>query len=262
MNTFLDQRVLERLRAEYLEMPGMKLRIEQVQRLCGIEPTMCTLVLDALVKAGFSMPDVRRDVRAVDRRRGVAPTPGEHGAEGDAVCNDVTPRELRSMRRAESRHINGRTASRRTPTGSSVPAVRCHECRARQRSRTREPSSMVSVPRLRTPLECRAPDIVPGLNIPLPNPHEGLMSSLPTCRSCPSHLTGRPFRFPETASGVNVKGGRTAALLRALPPRVTALFRRRHGQPDAAMAQDVFGLLRPGQKHSHARRSTPDFRET
>jgi DNA-binding NarL/FixJ family response regulator len=33
MNTFLDQRVLERLRAEYLEMPGLKLRIEQVQRL-------------------------------------------------------------------------------------------------------------------------------------------------------------------------------------------------------------------------------------
>lgn len=51
MSTFLDQRVLERLRAEYLEMPGMKLRIEQVQRLCGIEQTMCKLVLDALVKA-------------------------------------------------------------------------------------------------------------------------------------------------------------------------------------------------------------------
>ena len=53
VNTFLDQRVLERLRAEYLEMPGMKLRKEQVQRLCGIEPTMCKLVLDALVKASF-----------------------------------------------------------------------------------------------------------------------------------------------------------------------------------------------------------------
>jgi hypothetical protein len=52
VNTFLDQ-LLERLRAEYVEMPGMKLRIEQVQRLCGIEPTMCKLVLDALVKAGF-----------------------------------------------------------------------------------------------------------------------------------------------------------------------------------------------------------------
>jgi hypothetical protein len=53
VNTFLDQRVLERLRAEYLEMPGMKLRIEQVQRLCGIEQTMCKLVLAALVKADF-----------------------------------------------------------------------------------------------------------------------------------------------------------------------------------------------------------------
>ena len=53
MKTFVDQRVLERLRAEYLEMPGMKLRIEQVQRLCGIEPTMCKLVLDALVRASF-----------------------------------------------------------------------------------------------------------------------------------------------------------------------------------------------------------------
>jgi len=53
VNTFLDQRVLERLRAEYLEMPGLKLRMEQVQRLCGIEQTMCTFVLDALVKTNF-----------------------------------------------------------------------------------------------------------------------------------------------------------------------------------------------------------------
>jgi hypothetical protein len=53
MNTFVDQRVLERLRAEYLEMPGLKLRIEQVQRLCGIEQTMCKLILDALVKTSF-----------------------------------------------------------------------------------------------------------------------------------------------------------------------------------------------------------------
>ena len=53
VNTFLDQRVLERLRAEYLEMPGLKLTIEQVQRLCGIEPRMCKPLLDALVKASF-----------------------------------------------------------------------------------------------------------------------------------------------------------------------------------------------------------------
>ena len=53
MNTFLDQRVLERVRAEYLEMPGLKLRSEQVQRRCGIEQTMCKLVLDALVRTSF-----------------------------------------------------------------------------------------------------------------------------------------------------------------------------------------------------------------
>jgi DNA-binding IclR family transcriptional regulator len=50
---FVDQRVLERLRGEYLEMPGMNLTIEQVQRLCGIEPTMCERVLEALVEASF-----------------------------------------------------------------------------------------------------------------------------------------------------------------------------------------------------------------
>ena len=53
MSTFLDRRLLERLRAEFLEMPDMRLRIEQVQRFCGIEQTMCRLVLDALVKANF-----------------------------------------------------------------------------------------------------------------------------------------------------------------------------------------------------------------
>jgi hypothetical protein len=53
VKTFIDQQILDRLRAEYLEMPGMKLTIEQVQRLCGIEPTMCKRVLDALVRASF-----------------------------------------------------------------------------------------------------------------------------------------------------------------------------------------------------------------
>ena len=53
VNIFLDQRVLDRIRAEYLEMPGMKLTPAQLQRLCGIEQTMCTLALESLVKAHF-----------------------------------------------------------------------------------------------------------------------------------------------------------------------------------------------------------------
>jgi hypothetical protein len=48
-----SQQVLERLRAEYLEMPGLRLKPEQVERLCGIERTMCQIVLDSLVDARF-----------------------------------------------------------------------------------------------------------------------------------------------------------------------------------------------------------------
>jgi hypothetical protein len=47
------KRTLERLRAEYLEMPGLKLTAEQVQRLCGVEQMMCRAVLDALVETRF-----------------------------------------------------------------------------------------------------------------------------------------------------------------------------------------------------------------
>ena len=47
------QDVLARLRSEYMEMPGLRLKSEQVQRLCGIEPNVCQSVLDALVDAKF-----------------------------------------------------------------------------------------------------------------------------------------------------------------------------------------------------------------
>ena len=42
-----------RIRAEYLEMPGLRLTPEQVQRLCGIERMICQLVLNELVDAKF-----------------------------------------------------------------------------------------------------------------------------------------------------------------------------------------------------------------
>jgi hypothetical protein len=43
----------ERVRAEFLEMPGLRLTVVQVQRLCGMERTICGLVLGSLVKANF-----------------------------------------------------------------------------------------------------------------------------------------------------------------------------------------------------------------
>jgi hypothetical protein len=51
MRTVDDPR--ERVRAEYLEMPGLHLTIDQVQRLCGIERRTCTTVLDNLVEEHF-----------------------------------------------------------------------------------------------------------------------------------------------------------------------------------------------------------------
>ena len=48
-----DNIMLQRIRAEYLEMPGMRLTAPQVQRLCSIEPTVCQWALDALIDAKF-----------------------------------------------------------------------------------------------------------------------------------------------------------------------------------------------------------------
>ena len=47
------EQVLERLRAEYREMPDMRLTLEQVQRLCGIEQPVYKVALEALVEAKF-----------------------------------------------------------------------------------------------------------------------------------------------------------------------------------------------------------------
>lgn len=43
--------LLMRIRAEYMEMPGLRLTLEQAQRLCGIDRTLCKTALDALVEA-------------------------------------------------------------------------------------------------------------------------------------------------------------------------------------------------------------------
>jgi hypothetical protein len=51
MSTFDDMR--SRVRSEFLEMPGMRLKPDQVQRLCGLEQTMCDLVLESLMDAQF-----------------------------------------------------------------------------------------------------------------------------------------------------------------------------------------------------------------
>jgi hypothetical protein len=45
--------LLARIRAEYLEMPGLRLTAAQVQRLCGGDGPSCAAVLDLLVEQRF-----------------------------------------------------------------------------------------------------------------------------------------------------------------------------------------------------------------
>jgi hypothetical protein len=73
----VHQQALERVRAEYLEMPGMRLTARQVQRLCGVEAADCLSALDALVARKFLC--VNRDgtyARSADRT-----TPGPRRAQ-------------------------------------------------------------------------------------------------------------------------------------------------------------------------------------
>ena len=53
MNKAFATQATRRIRAEYLEMPGLSLTPEQVQRLCGVTRTVCQCVLQALVESGF-----------------------------------------------------------------------------------------------------------------------------------------------------------------------------------------------------------------
>jgi hypothetical protein len=48
-----DNALVERIRAEYLEMPGLRLKLEQAQRLWSVERALCQRVLDTLVDANF-----------------------------------------------------------------------------------------------------------------------------------------------------------------------------------------------------------------
>ena len=53
MTDLLYRQAFDRIRAEYLEMPGMRLTAAQVQRLSGVHVSICALVLEDLVRAQF-----------------------------------------------------------------------------------------------------------------------------------------------------------------------------------------------------------------
>lgn len=48
-----EEQVLLRIRAEYLEMPGLRLTDRQARRFWGLDETTCARVLDRLVQIHF-----------------------------------------------------------------------------------------------------------------------------------------------------------------------------------------------------------------
>jgi len=44
---------IRRIRAEFLEMPGLRLTVAQAVKLWGLEEAVCRTVVDALVGASF-----------------------------------------------------------------------------------------------------------------------------------------------------------------------------------------------------------------
>ena len=60
---------LIRIQMEYVEMPGLKLTIDQVSRLCGLPIEVGRVALIALTATGF----LRRDVAGAYLRSGTAP---------------------------------------------------------------------------------------------------------------------------------------------------------------------------------------------
>ena len=45
--------VVNRVRGEFIEMPGLRLTLPQASRLWGLEPSACENVIDVLVRAAF-----------------------------------------------------------------------------------------------------------------------------------------------------------------------------------------------------------------
>ena len=63
---------LSRVRAEYLEMPGLSLTERQMQRLWGLDQVTCSLIIAVLVGSGFLFETPKRayvlNAHSVSRR--------------------------------------------------------------------------------------------------------------------------------------------------------------------------------------------------
>jgi len=64
MKTHAEDAIVQRVRGEYLEMPGLSLTERQAARLWHLEPEACRVLVKALVESGFLRDTPRGYVRA------------------------------------------------------------------------------------------------------------------------------------------------------------------------------------------------------
>jgi len=82
--TITAERIAERIRREFLALPGLRLSLEQAERVWGLDPQACAALLDSLVSTrflahepdgSFRRADVppREDLRLLPGGRGLRP---------------------------------------------------------------------------------------------------------------------------------------------------------------------------------------------
>lgn len=60
------QRLVERVRCEFLEMPGLRLTMPQAARLWGLDQPSCEKIVDALIRCEFLQRTASGAVARVD----------------------------------------------------------------------------------------------------------------------------------------------------------------------------------------------------
>lgn len=82
----IDEQLLQRVRCEYLEMPGLRLTCRQAQRLWGLDASICTTLLNTLVASKFLIQ--RADGNYVRATEGTASWPRPQVAKAGLVQED------------------------------------------------------------------------------------------------------------------------------------------------------------------------------
>jgi hypothetical protein len=88
-------RAVQRVRAEFLEMPGLTLTVAQASRLWSFEASFCMAVLGALEEARFLVRTRHSAFARADRSRLLGPAWNLNGTEASMLPRCLSDRSVR-----------------------------------------------------------------------------------------------------------------------------------------------------------------------